>query len=98
MFREIYRNSKRKILARAIKKTDTGIQNVTFRNKDTLETWTTTNRKRGRPKYKLTEKAIEQMWNSVKAANTELRNTTYDTNNTQVIRAMVEHAKHIYES
>ena len=58
----------------------------------------TNKEKKGRPKYKWTDKAIEEMWNSVKATNVELRNTTYDVNNEHVIRAMVKHGKQIYET
>ena len=81
-----------------MRRTDSEIQNATFRNIDKLETWTPTKRKKGRPKYKWTEKTIEDMWNSVKETTVDLRNTNYDTNNQQVIRAMMKHAKTIYET
>ena len=50
------------------------------------------------PKCKWTEKTIEEMWNTVKAENAEMRHTTYDTNNAHVIRAIIKHAKRIYET
>ena len=46
IFREFYANSKQKRMTRAIRRTDSEIQNITFRNKETLETWTTTHRKK----------------------------------------------------
>ena len=58
----------------------------------------TDKKEKRRPKYKWTEKTIEDMWNSVKETNVDLRNTNYDTNNQQVIRAMMKHAKTIYET
>ena len=91
-FRESYRKSKQKRLARAIKKTDTEIQNVTFRNREKLETWTNINRKKGRPKYRWTEKAIEEMWAEVKAKHAEFQYTNFNKENEHMIRAMVEHA------
>ena len=95
MFRDFYKNSKRKRLARAIKQKDPEIQDITFRNKDTLEIWTQPNRKKGRPKHKWTQKAMEDMWAEIKAKNAELRHINYDHNNEQIQQAMKRHATEI---
>ena len=93
--RDFFKCSKLKRMARAITYNNTDIQNITFRNRDTLETWTQPNRTRGRPKHKWANTALEEMWTEVKKKNPELSLMEFDIRNNQVVTSIKEYANQL---
>ena len=96
-FREFYRKNKHKRLARVINRTNEEIQNVTFRNPNTIEPWIQPNRKKGRPRHKWTDKAIEEMWNDITKQNAEYIGTKYDNTNEHMVTQMKTHVEHLLD-
>ena len=74
-----------KRLARTITHTNADIQNITFRNANHLEAWIQPNRKPGRPRNKLTNTAMEEMWTEIIKQKTQLRHIPYDITNNTII-------------
>ena len=79
-------------MARTIIKHNEDIQNITFRNPEKLETWVKYNKKRGRPKFQWSEKALEEMWEDVQTQKPEYRNIKLDRNNEEMTNAVKQYA------
>ena len=90
-FRAAYRASKLKRLARTIQKDGDDIQNITFKNIDTLEAREPPNRKRCRPKHKWTKKALEETWEDIQAKQAEYREIPYDPENETIYTTIKQH-------
>ena len=94
-FRDAYFKSKRNRLAKIITHKGEDINNITFRDPETLETWQIENRKPGRPTYKWTTQALMEMWEYIKRKDPIYKYTQFDLNNTQIQTKITQTAEEI---